>query len=189
MERKNQFRKTMKNRLDSLTSSLYEDLSNEITRQLFKDKSWQNAKTIGITISRKPEVDTYKIIQMAWDQGKRVAVPKCIPSSRAMEFRLITTFSQLEIVYSQLYEPKVSETVEIDGSDLDLLIVPGLAFTKEGFRIGFGGGYYDRYLTHFQGETLSLAFSMQLVAELPIEIHDVPVSKIITEEGVFISGD
>ena len=141
------------------------------------------------TISKTPEVDTFQIIRKAWEQGKRIAVPKCEPKSRALEFRELKRFSQLETVYFGLYEPIVSETKSVDHEEIDLVVVPGLAYSKNGYRLGFGGGYYDRFLANYQGNTLSLAFQKQLVAELPVENHDLAVEKIITEAEVILSGD
>ena len=74
----------------------------------------------------------------------------------------------------------------VEPNDIDLLIVPGIAFDSEGFRMGFGGGYYDRFLQSFKGNTVSLAFQEQIVSNLPKEDHDIPVEKIITDEGIFI---
>lgn len=186
MEDKKQLRISMKSNLENLSFPLYEDHSYRIAGQLFKDEDWLEAKSIGITISRSPEVDTLQIIRKAWDLGKQVAIPKCNPQTRELVFRTFTRFSELEMVYSGLYEPIVSMTKEVPSDDLDLLIVPGLAFTRKGFRLGFGGGYYDRYLGENKAQTISLAFSQQLVAELPVEPHDLPVSKIITEEEVIV---
>ncbi|MDP4171615.1 MAG: 5-formyltetrahydrofolate cyclo-ligase, partial [Bacillota bacterium] len=75
---------------------------------------------------------------------------------------------------------------EMPASQIDLQIVPGLAFDTAGFRLGFGGGYYDRYLKEFTGVTLSLAFVPQIIGNLPIEPHDIPVSKIITNERTIL---
>jgi 5-formyltetrahydrofolate cyclo-ligase len=186
VDEKKVLRRTMKKNLENLSFPLYEDSSYRIACQLFNDKIWRAAKVIGITISRPPEVDTLQIIRKAWAQGKEVAIPKCNPQTRELVFRTFTRFSDLEMVYSGLYEPMVSKTQEITSDALDLLIVPGLAFTKSGFRLGFGGGYYDRYLEGNKAQTVSLAFSQQLVAQLPVESHDLPVSKIITEEEVIL---
>ena len=99
-----------------------------------------------------------------------------------MDFRLITSFDDLETVYMDLKEPIVSRTVSIDKGQIDLQIVPGVVYSDEGFRIGFGGGYYDRYLTDYEGDRVSLAFEIQTSQEVPIEEHDIPVNKIITEK-------
>jgi 5-formyltetrahydrofolate cyclo-ligase len=186
VDEKKQLRRSMKRNLENLSFPLYEDFSYRIAGQLFKEKDWLEAKSIGITISRPPEVDTLQIIRKAWEQGKAVAIPKCNPQTKELVFRNFTRFSHLEMVYSGLYEPVVSMTKEVPSEELDLLIVPGLAYTKSGFRLGFGGGYYDRYLAGNKTQTMSLAFSQQLVAQLPVESHDFPVSKIITEEGVMV---
>lgn len=189
MDEKNLIRKKMKETLSQITKPLYEDYSYKIATALFEEESWKKAKVIGITISKAPEVDTYQIIRKAWELGKQVVVPKCYPVEKKMIFRTITAFSQLESVYFGLFEPIEEQTDEKLPENIDLLIVPGLAYTKEGYRLGFGGGYYDRYLTDFHGETLSLAFHFQMVSQFPLEKHDIPVSKIITNNGVMKIND
>ena len=69
-------------------------------------------------------------------------------------------------------------------SQIDLLIVPGLAYTQAGYRLGFGGGYYDRFLRDYDGKTISLAFNCQMIPQIDLEEHDLPVSKIITNTEV-----
>lgn len=176
-------RKEIMAKLAKLDKPLYEHLSYEIARTLYRDSLWKNAKTIGITISRFPEVDTYQIIRKAWEEGKQVVIPKCLPKNREMVFRELKRFNQLESVYSGLLEPIKAKTKEVSIHNIDLLIVPGLAFTTEGFRLGFGGGYYDRYLMKYKGNTIALAFEQQIVSSLPIESHDLPVGKIFTAKG------
>lgn len=184
---KKQLRIQMKGKLSSITKPLYEDKSYLIAQNLYREQSWMEANTIGITVSNQPEVDTYQIIRKAWELRKRVVVPKCIPGEKIMSFRILDRFSQLESVFYGLYEPIVQETIEVTKNEIDLLIVPGLAYTREGARLGFGGGYFDRYLQDYDGLTLSLAFSDQLVPTLPIENFDLPVAKIITEQEVIIN--
>lgn len=184
MSDKNLIRKEMKESLALLSKPIYEHYSSKIANTLYKDDDWQKAKVIGITISKKPEVDTYPIIRRAWEEGKEVAVPKCYPKTKTLSFRKITEFSQLESVFYGLLEPIIEQTTEIMPEDIALLFVPGLAYTRNGFRLGFGGGYYDRYLTEYNGKTLSLAFNSQIIPCFQIEEHDIPVSKIITNDEV-----
>lgn len=181
---KKELRKQLAERLSKITKPQYEHFSYQIAKKLYQDENWLGAKTIGLTISRQPEVDTYQIIRRAWEEGKQVVVPKCIPKNREMLFRTLSRFDQLESVYYGLLEPIESETTEVSPSNIDLLIVPGLAFTENGYRLGFGGGYYDRFLTTYNGHTLSLAFGQQIVSQLPVEGHDIPVEKLITNEKV-----
>ena len=173
--------------LNNMSNVVHKKKSLEITQKVLESDEFQSAGTIGITISRYPEVDTRALIEAAWKTGKRIAVPKCLHATREMDFRSITTFNSLETVYVNLLEPIIEETVPVAKHEIDLQIVPGVIFSDEGYRIGFGGGYYDRYMSDFKGATLSLAFLCQTGQEVPTESHDVPVNKIFTEEKVIIS--
>lgn len=174
-------RKQISDRLAKMNKPQYEHSSYKIAQTLYQDSFWKEARTVGVTISSFPEVDTYQIIRKAWEEGKQVVIPKCLPKKREMVFRTFTQFNQLESVYFGLLEPIKTVTKEVQANEIDLLIVPGLAYTEEGYRLGFGGGYYDRYLAGFNGNTISLAFQSQVVTELPIEDHDISVSKLITD--------
>ncbi|SFA96180.1 MULTISPECIES: 5-formyltetrahydrofolate cyclo-ligase [unclassified Bacillus (in: firmicutes)] len=184
MNEKDLLRKKLKSQLSNMPNHLYEQSSDTIAKLLYQQPEWNNSNTIGITISKQPEVHTRKIIIEAWNQKKTIVVPKCHPKSRKMEFREITDYSQLESVYYGLLEPIVDKTRLIHKEEIDLLIVPGLGYTRDGFRLGFGGGYYDRYLQNYSGHTISLAFQSQLVEELMVEGHDIAVKKIITDKEV-----
>lgn len=175
-------RKSVIGQMSELTKSQHAQMSSAILEKLLEDPDFQKAETIGVTISRWPEVDTIPLIETCWRLGKRVAAPKCFAKDRTMDFRLFNRLDQLEVVYMDLQEPIEAQTEAIGPESLDLLIVPGVVFTQSGYRIGFGGGYYDRYLSGFNGNTRSLAFDFQLTGELPIESHDIPVDGIITEK-------
>jgi 5-formyltetrahydrofolate cyclo-ligase len=185
MNEKQRLRKEIKERIHSIPKALYEHYSYVIAQTLYKDPLWTSAHTIGITISNSPEVDTYQIIRKAWDEGKRIVTPKCLPKEKQMDFRVLDRFDQLESVYFGLLEPIEARTKRVEPIEIDLIIVPGLGFDKNGFRLGVGGGYYDRFLQNYNGNTLSLAFQEQMVDDIPKEVHDIPVAKIITNEGGF----
>ena len=180
---KKALRKKYQAKLNELPKPLYEHYSYLIAQSLFHSKEWKEANTIGITVSRFPEVDTFQIIRKGWEEKKKIVVPKCYPKTKTLRFRVLTAFNELESVYYGLLEPIEAKTKEVENDVIDLLIVPGLLYTKEGYRLGFGGGYYDRFLVNYTGKTLTLAFSQQIVENLPIEEHDRPVRKIITEQG------
>ncbi|WML30708.1 5-formyltetrahydrofolate cyclo-ligase [Neobacillus sp. OS1-32] len=184
MNDKNSIRKQVIEVLNRIPKQLYEDYSYKIASRLYESEVWKQADVIGITISRPPEVDTYQLIRKAWELGKTVAVPKCNPNDKRMTFRTVTEFCQLESVYYGLLEPIVEVTTEVAKEEMDLMIVPGVAYTRNGFRIGFGGGYYDRYLSGYSGNTISLAFTEQLISDFPVGEYDLPVSKIITPKEV-----
>ena len=179
-------RKQIIEHMNSLSEEQYTTLSEQIAFSLYAQKEWVEAKTIGITLSMENEVNTYPIIEKAWEEGKKVVVPKCNKETRMMSFRQISNFDQLETVYMNLREPIPALTEEVNADEIDLQIVPGVAYTERGERIGYGGGYYDRYLVHYKGKTLSLAYSFQMVEHIPVEPFDKNVEKIITEKGTMV---
>ncbi|MES5864845.1 5-formyltetrahydrofolate cyclo-ligase [Bacillus wiedmannii] len=185
-EEKVRLRKQIIEHMNSLSEERCTTLSEQIAFSLYAQKEWAEAKTIGITLSMENEVNTYAIIEKAWEEGKKVVVPKCNKGTRTMSFRQISNFDQLEIVYMNLREPIPARTEEVNADDIDLQIVPGVAYTERGERIGYGGGYYDRYLVHYKGKTLSLAYSFQIVEHIPVEPFDKNVEKIITEKGTMV---
>ncbi|CAM3122232.1 5-formyltetrahydrofolate cyclo-ligase [Filibacter tadaridae] len=172
------------NQLKTMDSSQYQRLSQKIANQVIESDEFRESSTIGLTISKFPEVDTRPIIEAAWKNGKRVCVPKCNNDTRAMDFRTISSYDNLETVYMGLLEPIITETESVGKGNIDLQIVPGVVFSPEGYRIGFGGGYYDRYLPGFKGKILALAFEFQTGHKnVPKEMHDIPLGLIITENG------
>lgn len=174
----------MSTELQSLDRLHYEQMSYMIGKTLTQTEEWKKADTIALTVSRFPEVDTWQLIRKGWEEGKRIAVPKCHPDTKKMTFRQIQSFTDLEHSFFGLFEPKENETPAVPKEEIDLVIVPGLLYSREGYRIGFGGGYYDRFLQDYKGHTVSLAFSLQLRDYLPVEEHDIPVAKIVTESEI-----
>lgn len=178
---KSHSRKEILAKLNSMPKDVHRKNTEKIIHRLMEDPLFAEAKTIGTTISAFPEVDTSMLIDHCWGIGKKVAVPKCMPSSRGMDFYILNDYNDLENVYMKLMEPRVDRCSYIAPDGIDLMIVPGVAFSKTGYRIGFGGGYYDRYLAAYAGSTASLAFELQLTESVAVESHDIPVQHIITE--------
>lgn len=181
-EEKLRLRKQIIEHMNSLSKERYTTLSEQIAFSLYGQKEWAEAKIIGITLSMENEVNTYPIIEKAWEEGKKVVVPKCNKETRTMSFRQISNFDQLETVYMNLREPIPALTEEVNADEIDLQIVPGVAYTERGERIGYGGGYYDRYLVHYKGKTLSLAYSFQMVEHIPVEPFDKNVEKLLQKK-------
>lgn len=182
---KKTIRSNMKKRLNKLSNEEYIERSLIIHEKLLREPSIIEGNTIAITISNFPEVDTHELIQALWKANKRVAVPKCNPDTKEMTFYIFQSFEQLESVYYNLLEPIEELTQKVSKEELDVIIVPGIVFDLNGFRIGFGGGYYDRYLPGFNGHLISLAFHEQVVATVPKQSYDVPVRLIITDKNKY----
>ena len=128
------------------------------------------------------EIITDTLIERAWVDGKAVAVPKCYEDNR-MEFHRISSFEDTELGMFNIPEPKHGEIV--DDNEV-LIIMPGLAFDKEFNRIGYGGGFYDRYLDRKQNcrfIKVAFAYDFQLVDHIEADDHDYKVDIIITDKG------
>lgn len=173
-------------KLKRLTADEKHEIEKRMTEQLIQSDVWQDAKTIGITIANGLEWDTQAIIETGWRQGKIMCVPKCEPSSKKLSFYRFYDYNQLEVVYYHLREPKPDERERVGKSELDLLVVPGVVFDARGFRIGFGGGYYDRFLQNHTFQTISLVHSLQMIDEIPEESFDIPVDRLISEKGIIV---
>ncbi len=180
---KTELRKNAISMLKSISESERKNIEEKLTQNIIKSDIWKQSDVVGITISNGFEWNTKPIIETAWDEGKSICVPKCRPKERKLDFYRINTYEQLEVVYYNLLEPIPEETQKVAKRMIELLIVPGLLFDRSGFRIGFGGGYYDRFLSDFPNNRISLASNTQIVEELPAEPLDIPVDRIITESG------
>src|SRR5699024_8900956 len=99
----------------------------------------------------------------------------------------VTNFEQVRRGHFGMEEPVPEKTQKIEKQQIDLMIVPGLIYNESGYRIGFGGGYYDRFLSDFSHATLALLHSDQLVSSFPVEKFDIPVAFLVTEEGMISS--
>ncbi|SOC36228.1 5-formyltetrahydrofolate cyclo-ligase [Ureibacillus acetophenoni] len=179
---KKEMRSKVKAALADLTDEQYVQYSNSIIEKLLMEDTVQNANTVAITLSNRPEVDTYQLIEKLWESKKRVVVPKCNPKDRSMQFYELQHFNQLETVYMNLKEPDPEKTIPIKSENIDIIVVPGVVYDMTGYRIGFGGGYYDRYLVNYNGTLITLAFDLQVIKNVPSESHDIPVDLIITEK-------
>lgn len=160
--------------------------SEKITAHILESCPYQKAQRVFVFVSMGSEVETREILRRAWQDGKTVAVPKTA-KGRQMFFLPITDFADLQEGIFGVMEPMGDERAEILPQTGDLFLVPGLLFDKRGYRIGYGGGYYDRYFEKHQGldfRKIGIAFAFQLwEAPLPAEEFDVPIDELVTEKG------
>ena len=184
MRSKEKIRQEAQEMLKSLNNTRRSSVTQLLHDRLFDSDLWKKAESIGVTMSQDIEWDTYPIINRAWREQKTLSVPKETHKTRQMTFYAITSFDQLEEGYIGIQEPIEGKATEIEKQEIDLLIVPGVAFTKAGYRIGFGGGFYDRFLADYTGKTVSLIATEQLYNNLPHDEYDQPVNYIITDQGL-----
>ena len=184
---KQELRDLMHNkRLQLMKSGRQRELSRLIQLNVLSEQIWKVAQYVLLYHACKDEIDTSLLLQAAWQENKKVFLPRCIPGKFGqMQFFPIVDTTKLILSSYGIMEPPA------EGSEPDatmaahgLIIVPGLAFERHGFRLGYGGGYYDRLLTLRQEHTIGLVFSELLLDELPRDPWDVPVQTIATEDGL-----
>ena len=176
---KSELRKQVLQEMKALPREQKQFIDQALTERLLQHPFYQEAKIIATYLSFPHEFQTQELIEQAQKDGKKVLIPKTYPKGR-MEF-VVYRPQQLVKTSFGLLEPQGSLEV-VEPSQIDLIHVPGLAFTTEGYRIGYGGGYYDRYLEHFSGNTLSTIYPCQIQDFIP-ENHDIPVQEVLIDEG------
>ena len=175
---KAELRKKILQEMKALSQEQKQAMDQVLTERFLQHPFYQEAKTIATYLSFPHEFQTQELIEQALKDGKKVLIPKTYPKGR-MDF-VVYHPQQLVKTSFGLLEPKGDLEV-VEPSQIDLIHVPGLAFTREGYRIGYGGGYYDRYLEHFTGQSLSTIYPCQ-VQEFNSEDHDIPVQEVLIDE-------
>ena len=176
---KAELRKKILQEMKTLSQEQKQAMDRDLTERFLQHPFYQEAKVIATYLSFPHEFQTQELIEQALKDGKKVLIPKTYPKGR-MEF-VVYHPQQLVKTSFGLLEPQGDLEV-VEPSQIDLIHVPGLAFTTEGYRIGYGGGYYDRYLEHFAGHTMSTIYPCQ-VQEFNFENHDIPVQEVLIYEG------
>lgn len=176
---KAELRKKILQEMKTLSQEQKQAMDRDLTERFLQHPFYQEAKTIATYLSFPHEFQTQELIERVLKDGKKVLIPKTYPKGR-MEF-VVYHPQQLAKTSFGLLEPQGDLEV-VEPSQIDLIHVPGLAFTTEGYRIGYGGGYYDRYLEHFAGQSLSTIYPCQ-VQEFNFENHDIPVQEVLIYEG------
>lgn len=159
-------------------------LSLAIQRRFLRSRLYRTSRTISLYAPFENEALTDAIFEAAAKDGKGVYYPKVLSGGRRLEFFRVRALTDLKPGAYQIKEPG-SNGEAVDAEGLDLIVVPGIAFSREGARIGYGKGYYDRALKGFGGAggvVVALAYEFQVLNELPQEEHDRPVSAIFTDK-------
>ena len=143
----------------------------------------ESARTVLLYHGMDTEPDTVRLLSPLWDIGKQVCLPRCLPGNQ-MEARLVQRASTLVRHPYGMLEPG-PDCPLIPPDQIDLVLVPGLAFDRSGGRLGRGGGYYDRWLAGFSGITAALCRDGLLMESIPRLPHDLGVNLVVTETGLY----
>lgn len=168
----------------NLDKTFVENASEKIYQRLSKTEEFCNAKTIMFYVSKDNEVSTHSMIKNAIDAGKKICVPYTDRINHTICPVIIEDMEKdLAPGAFGILEPK--EKKESHTILIDLIITPGIAFDENGYRLGWGKGYYDRFLEKLNRiPRIGLAYDFQIVKELPRDKHDVPVDMVITEKRI-----
>jgi 5-formyltetrahydrofolate cyclo-ligase len=167
-----------------------DELSREICARFMALPEYQRARTVMFYVDVRTEVRTRQDLATALTHGKTIVVPWCNDQGELELFRL-ESMEDLALGMYKILEPKTElrnlPERQVDVKSLDIVMVPGVAFTRAGARMGHGKGYYDKLLEHARPDAplVALAFECQLFPEIPTQSHDVFMDKIITEKGVY----
>ena len=176
-EKKKALRDLLLERRDNTSHDLLKIASKKIQKKLDKIFAFKNAKKIGVYYPIGSEIFTQDIIQELLSKGKEVFLPKVMGES--MEFRKIIDFSSLEPGNFDIMEPK--EECPVD-NNLDVILVPTVGISQTGVRLGYGYGFYDRFLAKNKTVTISLTLEKQIIKNIPKSEHDIIMNWIVTED-------
>jgi len=180
---KEKLRKQIKEKRGRQSKEENRKKSKEIKERLFNLKEYRIARTVLFYVSYDGEVFTHDIIKEALDD-KRVVVPISDKEDCSLNLSILENWNDLEEGSYGILEPRKDCIKEISIDEIDLIIVPGVAFDLNGNRLGHGKGYYDRLLEKTNAISIGLAFEFQIVKNIPTEINDKPVDLIITENRI-----
>lgn len=159
-------------------------ISERIYNKVFNTKWYKDAKSLFTYVSVKNEVDTIFLIIKALDDHRKVAVPKTYKNG-IMKFYTIQSLEDLKTSKFGLLEPIHTDNEAVP-DETTLMLVPGVVFDYSCNRIGYGAGYYDRYLKRFpNAKTIGLAFDIQMIESIPCNGHDIPMDIILTESNQY----
>lgn len=179
MDTKVEIRVSMKTIRDSLNSDYRNKADSAIFQKLISLPEIQAASTISSYISYKNEVDTHQFINWCLRLQKSICVPKIVHNDIVL--KQITSLSDCRPGIMGILEP-VDATPSVNPHSIQIYIVPGLAFDVQGYRLGYGKGYYDRLLKDVPGRTIGIGYTDQLIYELPHTKTDIPLSKLVTDQ-------
>jgi 5-formyltetrahydrofolate cyclo-ligase len=165
-------------------------VSERIVRRFMDLPEYEKAGTVMFYVDVRDEVRTRQALPEALASGKRIVVPYCLDGE--LELFWLENMEELELGMYRILEPKVElrdiTAKRLTPTDLDLVMVPGVAFDRNGGRTGHGKGYYDKLLQHARKDAplIALSFECQLFDEIPAESHDIFMDKVVTEDAVFV---
>lgn len=184
MKTKQEFRRALKERRATIPPEKRRTWDRAIIERIVASDEFQKAQTLLIYAPMKDEINLLPLVKIAWRCGKTVAFPKCDTATTTMRFYALTPNTRLVRGAYDIPEPPEEAPLCVP-DEHTLCILPGLSFDPTGARLGYGKGYYDRFLSTFRGVSVGAVYEMLRVKEVPTEAHDLSVSLIFTERATY----
>lgn len=174
----------LRSQLDIHTKNQWDNI---ILDKLINSDYYKNSSVIFAFVSFRDEVDTHKFIKQALKDGKTICVPKVPSKKQGMETHIIKGFEDLKEGYFGILEP-IDECTKASPDDIDFILMPGVAFDMEGGRVGYGAGFYDKFLAKLNKDVpkIAIAYDFQLYEKVPTDEFDIKIDGIITNKDFLI---
>ncbi|MFP4456685.1 MAG: 5-formyltetrahydrofolate cyclo-ligase [Clostridia bacterium] len=171
---------------DRLSKKYRKEASEKIIEKIMDLKCFKKARTVMTFVSFSSEVDTRTFIEKCWRLGKRVVTPLAVMKTKELLIYEINNWNQLQSGVYGILEPIPDENRLVKPAEIDLVINPGVAFDMNLNRLGYGGGFYDRFYHNLDKKCtrVAIAFDMQIIKEVPTDRFDIPVDMLITEKRI-----
>lgn len=183
-EYKKNLRNEIKRFRKNMPKELKQNYDNKISDIFLSSSTYKLSDMVLSYVSTDIEVDTMKIILKAFEDKKIVAVPRCIKNSRKMEFIVINSLNDLEKGSFGVLEPKLTIVKKANPTNKSVCIIPALSYDKFGYRLGYGGGYYDRFLSNFKGNKVGIIYNENITEQLIHGKFDIPVTQIVSQTKI-----
>lgn len=155
-----------------------------IRNYLMESDIFKNADAILFYAALDDEINIDECIDFALSKGKKAALPVCLDDNGNMKFYYIDSLNDIQTGYFGVREPDTDICREVTDFNNTICIVPGIVYDKNGYRLGYGKGYYDRFLENYSFISVGLCYNELIIDALPIGEYDVPVNYIITQDGL-----
>ena len=177
---KDEMRKSLKKIRQSITGEKKKDYDLEITCRFLMTEEYNKADTVLCYAGTKDEIDTRYLIYATLANHKRVGIPRC--NGDILDFYYVRGLDDLMVGSFGIMEPDVRKCSRILDFRNSVLVVPGLGFSPDGKRIGYGRGYYDRFISHYNGKVVGMCYHQQVKMNIPVEETDENINVLITEQ-------
>ncbi|SFJ72903.1 5-formyltetrahydrofolate cyclo-ligase [Thermoflavimicrobium dichotomicum] len=186
MNQKKELREQMILRRKLLSPSYMAESSQRISKNLTQASFYIHADMILFYMAFRNEVNVGLAMEEAWKTGKKVVLPRVNPKERTMSCYQVESFAELKPGSYGILEPPADPEKEVHPAELSLVVVPGVAFDHQGYRLGYGGGYYDRFFSQYPScLRVGVAYPEQIVETVYPESHDQPLNYLVTSQGIF----